>query len=240
MLRFCFTSILLVFSAIAQANTEKPTLIALELPGLTDAEKKGVFSHVYYALQEKALIKSWEAAPIFRAHQKFLSKKAACIAPASLRLLEAYNVSPSEVSALIPFNRAQGYLLKSSGYTLESGEQPSLGIVGVGHLFGVEESAYKLVSVATYDQLLYLVGANRVSAAYVNYPDVIHHPKAMDIINDFDGEVELRWDGVDNIMCWKEHAEASDMIASAIAEWKKDGTLESMLGKYYIDLDIIK
>ena len=75
-LRFCFTSILLVFSAIAQANTEKPTLIALELPGLTDAEKKGVFSHVYYALQEKALIKSWEAAPIFRAHQKFLSKKA--------------------------------------------------------------------------------------------------------------------------------------------------------------------
>lgn len=238
MTRLCFILFFLVSVGAAKADIQKPVLVALELPGLTNAEKKGAFGNLYTALQEKALIESWEAAPIFRAHQKFLSKKAACIAPASLRLLEEYNVSPSEVSTPIPFNRVQGYLMKSADYILESGEQPSLGTVGVGYLFGVEQNAYKLVNVATYDQLLYLIGANRVSAAYVNYPDVIHHPKAMEIINAFDGEVELRWDGVDSIMCWKEYSNARDKIASAIADWKKDGSLETMFGKYYIDLDI--
>ncbi|MEX0299784.1 MAG: hypothetical protein AB3N28_12005 [Kordiimonas sp.] len=226
-------------SAALNAASEAPTLVALELPGLTDAERKGAFSGLYNILQDKKLIAGWEPAPIFRAHQKFLNREASCIAPSSKLLLDEYEIDRSEVAPLVPFNRVKGYLMTAPNYILEPNERPSLGVVGIGHLFGVEQDAYKIVNVTTYDQLLNLIGANRVSAAYVNYPDVIHHSTAMEIINSFEGQVELRWDGVDNIMCWKEFRSAQADINSTVDELQRSGALKELFGKYYIGLDTV-
>ncbi len=231
--------VLLVTSVAVNTVSAAPTLIALELPGLTDAERNGAFSNLYNVLKEKKLIAEWEPAPIFRAHQKFLKKEAACIAPSSKLLLDRYEIDRSEVATLVPFNRVKGYLMTAPDYALEPNERPSLGVVGLGHLFGVEQDAYKIVNVTTYDQLLNLIGANRVSAAYVNYPDVIHHSTAMEVISSFKGQVELRWDGVDNIMCWKEYREASAEIASVVKELQNSGALRELFGKYYIGLDTV-
>lgn len=213
------------------------SLVALELPGLTNIKKEGAYGNLYNALQAEKIITGWEVAPILRAHQVFLTKQAACIAPSSEFTLAEYNVDPENIAPMIPFNKVQGYLFTAPKYRLKAGQKPTLGIVGLGLIFGVEQSAYELVRIATYDQLLYLVGENRVSAAYVNYPDVNHYPEAMKVAESFKGEIELRWDGVDNILCWKKHAALRNKIADAVIAWREDGSLAKMVGKYYITSD---
>ncbi|MBV1901418.1 MAG: hypothetical protein KUG56_07075 [Kordiimonadaceae bacterium] len=227
----CVLITLLSFKTAA----EIPTLVVLELQGLTDKKRQGAYANVYNALEKEGLLESWKALPVRRAHQFFFQKKAACIAPSSQDLLLEYAKDIALFAPVQPFNVMKGYLLEAPKRQNNPEKTPLLGIVGLGVLHGVDQTKYRLVDLKSYSVLLDLITKSRLPFAYVNYPDVNYFPEGKEMISKFKGIITLKWAGIDGVLCWKEYAEDAEKIGAAFDRYREDQSLRDMLGKYYVD-----
>ncbi len=218
----------------AQPVSDIKKMVVLELPGLTSPAGQGAYANIYNALQSKKLVNHWYSAPSRRAHSIFFNKEANCIAPASLDLIERYGHEHENFSITSPFNKAVGKVMTAVSPPAKEGERPVMGVVGFGVQHGVEPGLFKIEDLPDYNKLLHLIEENRIDAAYIVFPDVEQVPGSIDRIRNFKGEVEVRWEGTDSILCWKEFKPVVDVISSQLMDWQKSKHLHALLGAYHV------
>ncbi|MEX0299785.1 MAG: hypothetical protein AB3N28_12010 [Kordiimonas sp.] len=222
-------------SVSSQSANEVTKMVVLELPGLTSPGKEGAYANVYNALQSKRLVKHWFAAPSRRAHSIFLNKEADCIAPASLDLVDRYNYNRDDFSVTAPFNKAVGKVMFAVSPPAKTGDRPIMGVVGFGVQHGVEPGLYKIEDLPDYDKLLQLIEENRIDAAYIMFPDVEQISGSTERIERFKGKVEVRWEGTDSILCWKELGPAVEVMSDQLHDWRQSKYLHTLLGAYFVE-----
>ena len=217
----------------AQADDSIPSVMMLQLPGLSNPDKTGAYARVIRELKFAGLVKSFTVGKNHRrAHRDFLNKTASCLAPSSFDLVESYKLDLSDFALSYPFNIAKAYLYKAVDPIVLPGDKPILADVGLGLQYGIDTSKYKLLSLSKFEHALNLVSNNRISAAYITYPDVMREEVAQQQIKDFKGEKKLVWSGDEGILCHKEYTSMLYKVSDRIRQWEKSGRLAKMLGKY--------
>lgn len=216
------------------ADTPKPSLVVLQLPGLTDEKGQGAYANFYEALQREGLISGWRFYSPLRAHHAFLKDENSCIAPASVDLLKKYERPLDDYLVSSPFNKVLGVVMSAANPPTRGGEKPVMGTVGFGVQHGVKAGTYRIEGIANYTKLLRLISEDRLDAAYIVYPDVVHHVGAQQAIAAFTGKIEVRWVGTDGVLCWRRQADNLAKISEAIDLWRRNGELKAMFGKYFV------
>ncbi len=238
LLKYNFFAAMVILSFVSwgqdqtQADDAIPSVMMLQLPGLSNPDKTGAYASVIRELKFAGLVKSFTVGKHRRAHRDFLSKAASCLAPSSFDFVESYELDLSNFALSYPFNIAKAYLFKAVDPIVLPGEKPILADVGLGLQYGVDKTKYKLLSLSKFEHVLNLVSNNRISAAYVTYPDVMQEEVAQQQIKDFKGEKNLVWSGDEGILCHKEYASTLYKINDSIRQWEKSGKLLKILGKY--------
>ena len=220
---------------VAQQENTIQSMVVLELPGLTDKTGYGAYANVYNALKGEGQLQHWFSAPSKRAHHLFMDKKADCIAPAALDLLDRYNLPRHNFSITVPFNMAAGKVMTAVSPPAKQGTKPVMGVVGFGVQHGVEPGLYRIEDIPDYDRLLTLIEENRLDATYIMFPDVEQIRGAGERIKKFKGNVKTYWQGVDAVLCWDNKKQATEQMSDKINNWRKTGHLKSLLGTYYVE-----